>query len=119
MRSWRSARLDELRGRSWTRWPRRTVPLCEQVNDAVAPHRAHVIPVACGAAVTDVSVGHRPIPLDGRPLIGRASDISGYYEAVTHTGLALGPILVSALSAEILRDQSDTLVSGFHASQLR
>jgi len=87
--------------------------------DQVARHAAHVVPVACGAAVTDVSVGHRPIPLDGRPLIGRASDISGYYEAVTHTGLTLGPILVSALSAEILRDQIDTLVSGFHASQLR
>jgi hypothetical protein len=38
---------------------------------------------------------------------------------VTHTGSTLGQILVSALTAEILRDQIDPLVSGFHASQFR
>jgi glycine/D-amino acid oxidase-like deaminating enzyme len=59
------------------------------------------------------------LPLDGRPLIGRASDISGYYGAVTHSGITLGPILARALTAEILRDQIDPLVSGFHASRFR
>jgi glycine/D-amino acid oxidase-like deaminating enzyme len=89
-----------------------------QVIDQVARLAARVVPALAGAKVTDVSVGHRPIPLDGRPLIGRASDISGYYEAVTHSGITLGPILARALTAEILRDQIDPLVSDFHASRL-
>jgi glycine/D-amino acid oxidase-like deaminating enzyme len=89
-----------------------------QVIDEVARLAARVVPALAGANVTDVSVGHRPIPLDGRPLIGRASDISGYYEAVTHSGITLGPILARALTAEILLDQIDPLVSDFHASRL-
>jgi hypothetical protein len=38
--------------------------------------------------------------------------------AVTHSGIALGPILARALTAEVLRDQINPLVSGFHASRL-
>jgi hypothetical protein len=38
--------------------------------------------------------------------------------AVTHSGITLGPIPARALTAEILRDQIDPLVSGFHASRL-
>ena len=38
--------------------------------------------------------------------------------AVTHSGIALGPILARALTAEVLRDQINPLVSCFHASRL-
>jgi glycine/D-amino acid oxidase-like deaminating enzyme len=77
-----------------------------------------VVPGFADAAVADARVGHRPIPLDGLPLIGTAGDVSGYYEAVTHSGITLGPIVARALSAEILHNEIDPLVSSFRASRV-
>jgi glycine/D-amino acid oxidase-like deaminating enzyme len=79
---------------------------------------ARVVPELTDAAVADVRVGHRPIPLDGLPLVGEAGEVSGYYEAVTHSGITLGPIIARALTAEILSNQIDPLVSSFRASRL-
>jgi glycine/D-amino acid oxidase-like deaminating enzyme len=79
---------------------------------------ARVVPELAGAPVVDVRVGHRPIPLDGLPVIGRAGYISGYYEAVTHSGITLGPIIGRALATEILHDRIDPLVSSFRASRV-
>jgi glycine/D-amino acid oxidase-like deaminating enzyme len=79
---------------------------------------AAVVPGLADAAVADARVGHRPIPPDGLPLIGRAGDLSGYYEAVTHSGITLGPIVARALTAEILHNEIDPLVSSFRASRL-
>jgi glycine/D-amino acid oxidase-like deaminating enzyme len=70
------------------------------------------------ASVVEARVGYRPVPVDGLPAIGKATDIDGYYEAVTHSGITLGPIIARALSAEILRGHVDPLVTSFRASRL-
>jgi glycine/D-amino acid oxidase-like deaminating enzyme len=88
--------------------------LIEQVKRLAA----RVVPGFADAAIADARVGLRPIPLDGLPLIGRACDVAGYYEAVTHSGITLGPIVGRALSAEILHNEIDPLVSNFRASRL-
>jgi glycine/D-amino acid oxidase-like deaminating enzyme len=88
-----------------------------EVIEQVGQLAAGVVPKLAGASVADVRVGHRPMPFDGRPLIGRVGDIRGYYEAVTHSGITLGPIIGRALTAEILYDQIDPLVSSFRASR--
>jgi glycine/D-amino acid oxidase-like deaminating enzyme len=79
---------------------------------------ARVVPEFATAAVVDARVGHRAIPVDGFPAIGKAADIDGYYEAVTHSGITLGPIVGRTLSAEILYCDIDPLVSTFRASRL-
>jgi glycine/D-amino acid oxidase-like deaminating enzyme len=67
--------------------------------------------------VLDTRVGHRPIPEDGFPVVGGAGDIKGYYEAVTHSGVTLGPLLGRTLAAEIVRGDVDPLVAPFRASR--
>jgi glycine/D-amino acid oxidase-like deaminating enzyme len=97
---------------------RKAEPASTKVIEQVGRLAARVVPELAGAAVADVRVGHRPIPVDGLPVIGKASDVDGYYEAITHSGITLGPIVGRALTAEILNDQIDPLVSSFRASRL-
>ncbi|MHB8694094.1 MAG: NAD(P)/FAD-dependent oxidoreductase [Solirubrobacteraceae bacterium] len=78
---------------------------------------AGVVPALARATVTGARIGRRPIPGDGLPAIGKASDVEGYYEAVTHSGITLGPIIGRALATEIVHGEIDPLVSSFRASR--
>jgi glycine/D-amino acid oxidase-like deaminating enzyme len=93
----------------------RTTELAEGVRQL----GACVVPELADAAIVDVRIGHRPIPIDGFPLIGSAAGIRGYYEAVTHSGITLGPIVAQALTNEILHGEVDPLVASFRAARLR
>jgi glycine/D-amino acid oxidase-like deaminating enzyme len=93
-------------------------PVPGQLAEEVKALAARVVPDLADAHVLDARIGHRPIPVDGLPVIGSAAGIDGYYEAVTHSGITLGPIIARALTAEILRGEIDPLVSSFRASRL-
>ena len=71
-----------------------------------------------GASVLEARVGHRAIPADGLPALGKASQIAGYYEAVMHSGITLGPIAARTLTAEILHGDIDPLAASFRATRL-
>jgi glycine/D-amino acid oxidase-like deaminating enzyme len=79
---------------------------------------SRVLPELASASVVDARVGHRPLLVDGLPAIGRARDVDGYYEAVTHSGITLGPILGRLLATEILHGRIDPLVAPFRADRL-
>jgi glycine/D-amino acid oxidase-like deaminating enzyme len=89
--------------------------LAEHVKHAAV----RVVPGLADASVVDVRVGQRPIPVDGLPLIGKAADISGYFEAVMHSGITLGPVVARILTAEIVHGRIDPLSFGFRASRVR
>jgi glycine/D-amino acid oxidase-like deaminating enzyme len=89
-----------------------------QLAEEVKGLAARVIPDLADARVLDARIGYRPIPVDGLPVVGRAAGIDGYYEAVTHSGITLGPIVARALTAEILHGEIDPLVSSFRPSRL-
>lgn len=97
---------------------RKTGRASRELIERVVGLAGRAVPALRGASIADVRVGHRPIPLDGLPLIGRAGDLPGYYEAVTHSGITLAPIVARALTAEILHGRIDPLVSSFRASRL-
>ena len=86
--------------------------------DSVKRLAARVVPEFAAAPLVDVRVGQRAIPADGFPAIGKAGDIDGYYEAVTHSGITLAPLVGRLLAAEILHGHVDALVAGFRASRL-
>jgi glycine/D-amino acid oxidase-like deaminating enzyme len=90
-----------------------------ELGDEVKRLAAQAVPQLAGASVVDTRVGYRPVPVDGFPVIGKASDIDGYYEAVTHSGITLGPVVGRALAAEIIHGDIDPLVSPFRASRFR
>ena len=76
-------------------------------------HARRVVPALESAEVEEVRVGVRPIPEDGRSCVGAVADLPGYYEAVTHSGVTLGPLLGRLLAREILSGEVDYLISPF------
>lgn len=63
------------------------------------------------------TVGYRPTPKDGLPLIGRPSKIDGLYVAVMHSGVTLAPAIGLFTAAEILQDIRDPLLMPFHVDR--
>jgi glycine/D-amino acid oxidase-like deaminating enzyme len=88
-----------------------------QLGDEVKQLAARAVPQLAGASVVATRVGYRPVPVDGFPVIGKATDIDGYYEAVTHSGITLGPVVGRTLAAEIISGDIDPLISPFRASR--
>jgi glycine/D-amino acid oxidase-like deaminating enzyme len=72
-----------------------------------------VVPALEGAKVEEVRIGVRPMPEDGLPCVGAVAELPGYYEAVTHSGVTLGPLLGRLLAQEILSGEVDDLISPF------
>lgn len=72
-----------------------------------------VVPALEGAKIEDVRVGVRPMPEDGFPCVGAVAELPGYYEAVTHSGVTLGPLLGRLLAREILAGEVDPLMVPF------
>lgn len=60
-----------------------------------------------------VSVGKRPIPQDGLPLIGRTAHIDGLYVSVMHSGVTLAAVAGRLAAAEILSNQDDAILSPY------
>jgi glycine/D-amino acid oxidase-like deaminating enzyme len=69
------------------------------------------------AKVEGARVGVRPIPEDGLPCVGAVLAMPGYYEAVTHSGVTLGPLLGRLLAREILGGEVDNLISLFRPAR--
>ncbi|NJO38350.1 MAG: FAD-binding oxidoreductase, partial [Rhizobiales bacterium] len=53
--------------------------------------------------IEHVTIGLRPIPKDGMPVVGRAEGLDGLYVAVMHSGITLAPI-VGRMAAEEMLD---------------
>jgi glycine/D-amino acid oxidase-like deaminating enzyme len=62
-------------------------------------------------------VSSRPIPADGFPSVGGIEGLTGYYEAVTHSGITLGVIVGRLLAVEILDAAVDTLLEPYRPSR--
>ncbi|MFE9559365.1 NAD(P)/FAD-dependent oxidoreductase [Streptomyces sp. NPDC006703] len=72
-----------------------------------------VVPELGNSRITQTRVSNRPIPADGFPSVGAVPSVPGYYEAVTHSGITLGPIIGRLLAAEILRGKRDQMLADF------
>ncbi|RWB02158.1 FAD-binding oxidoreductase [Mesorhizobium sp.] len=59
------------------------------------------------------TVGYRPTPIDGFPIIGRAQGVSGLYVAVMHSGITLAPAVGLFAGREILDDARDPLLEPY------
>ena len=69
-------------------------------NDLLARAR-HYLPGLHGAGAVPVPVGWRPMPLDGYPVVGFASEAANLYVALTHSGVTLAPALSQLATQEI------------------
>lgn len=60
-----------------------------------------------------VRVGVRAYPADGRSSVGAPAGTPGYYEAVTHSGATLGPLLGRLAAQEITSGDRDPLLAPY------
>ncbi|TJX22522.1 MAG: FAD-binding oxidoreductase, partial [Mesorhizobium sp.] len=63
------------------------------------------------------TVGYRPTPIDGFPIIGRAEGMDGVYIAVTHSGITLAPAVGLFATREILGGDRDPLLEPYGLSR--
>lgn len=61
------------------------------------------------AVLIDSTVGLRPIPSDGLPVIGPVNSVPGYYEAISHSGLTVAPVLGEILSRMVMKKPIEEL----------
>ena len=59
----------------------------------------------------------RPIPGDHLSAIGPMPRISGYYLAITHSGVTMSPFLGAAVADEIVRGVQRTELAGFRPAR--
>ncbi|TPL20580.1 FAD-binding oxidoreductase [Mesorhizobium sp. B2-4-10] len=59
------------------------------------------------------TLGYRPTPIDGFPIIGRAEGMDGLYIAVTHSGITLAPAVGLFAAREILDGERDPLLAPY------
>jgi len=77
-----------------------------------------VVPDLGTSRIAQTRVVNRPIPADGFPSVGAVPSVPGYYEAVSHSGITLGPVIGRLLAAEILSGKTDPLLADFRPERL-
>ncbi|MCX5554764.1 FAD-binding oxidoreductase [Streptomyces sp. NBC_00038] len=73
----------------------------------------HVVPELGNSRIAQTRVAERPIPADGFPSVGAVPSVPGYYEAVSHSGITLGPVIGRLLASEILTGRRDEMLADF------
>lgn len=63
------------------------------------------------------TVGHRPVPADGFPIIGRVNGLEGLYVAVMHSGVTLAPAAGLFAAEEILTGRRNRLLAPYAPSR--
>lgn len=63
------------------------------------------------------TIGYRPTPKDGFPIIGRVDSAPGLYLAVTHSGVTLAPLIGLLASAEIVDGIDDPSLAPFRLAR--
>ena len=69
--------------------------------DDLLSRACRYLPGLAGAQAVPVPVGWRPMPLDGYPVMGFASEAPNLYVALTHSGVTLAPALSQLAAQEI------------------
>ncbi len=85
---------------------------------ALAARGASVLPALAGVSFEAVRIGHRAIPRDGLSAVGPVPGVSGYYVAVTHSGVTLAAHLATLLKAELLDGAPQDELAPFRPARL-
>ncbi|MGH3085962.1 MAG: NAD(P)/FAD-dependent oxidoreductase [Rubrobacteraceae bacterium] len=88
-------------------------PLCDELLDRAR----RILPALGDAEVVEARFGWRPVPADGYSCVGAVPNIPGYCEAVTHSGVTLGPLIGRLLATEILDGEIDSLLSPYRPNR--
>ncbi|MBW3601384.1 MAG: FAD-binding oxidoreductase [Actinobacteria bacterium] len=85
----------------------------EELAAGTAARAAALVPALAGAPVLDVRARARPIPADGFSCVGALRGLAGYVEAVTHSGVTLGPLLGRLVAQIVMGGHADPLLDAY------
>ena len=71
------------------------------------------LPAAHMATLDHVTLGFRPMPMDGFPVVGRVPGATDFYVVVTHSGVTLAPILGEHVRTELLHEREVTVLTPY------
>ncbi|MCM2414098.1 FAD-dependent oxidoreductase [Streptomyces sp. RKAG290] len=92
---------------------RREPGIVTRIGELLHEAARQVVPALGSGRITQTRVVNRPIPADGFPSVGAVPSVPGYYEAVSHSGITLGPVIGRLLASEILGGERDELLADF------
>jgi glycine/D-amino acid oxidase-like deaminating enzyme len=78
---------------------------------------AQYLPQVAKSSVTKVTLGWRPMPQDGFPIVGLCSQYPNLYVVVTHSGVTLAPLLGELVSLEILDHVSVQMLEPYRVTR--
>ncbi|MEQ8656853.1 MAG: FAD-dependent oxidoreductase [Hyphomicrobiales bacterium] len=91
--------------------PPNTITMARSVRDPSQPavdlgHEAHrrlakAMPALRNLRLTGSSIGHRPVPKQGTPLVGPVDGVDGLFTAIAHPGVILAPHMAEQIMAHI------------------
>lgn len=79
----------------------------------IAADAEAVLPMLRGVEIAEVRRGRRPIPQDGRSIVGFAPEIANVYVATTHSGITLTPLIGAFAALEIAHGARIDLLAPF------
>jgi glycine/D-amino acid oxidase-like deaminating enzyme len=79
--------------------------LRNQHGQRILGNIAAYMPAAKSAILDRLTLGFRPMPTDGFPVVGAVPGSSGIYVVVTHSGVTLAPILGQSVTREIVQNE--------------
>jgi glycine/D-amino acid oxidase-like deaminating enzyme len=79
---------------------------------------AAVFPAARARPLARLTLGFRPMPPDGMPVVGPVPAVANAYVVVTHSGVTLAPILGELVTAELLGAGPSELLGPFRPPRL-
>lgn len=75
------------------------------------------LPDVSGLEIGEITLGVRPIPMDGLPVLGTSDNLGGLYIASMHSGVTLAPIVGKLAANEILQDKPEELLNPFRLNR--
>lgn len=78
---------------------------------------AKYMPGLAHAEVDHMTIGFRPMPTDGFPIVGAVPNVPGVSVCVTHSGVSLAPLLADYLAAELVHGQEEPMLAPYRPSR--
>jgi glycine/D-amino acid oxidase-like deaminating enzyme len=74
---------------------------------------ATFLPELAQARVETMKIGVRPMPQDERPIVGQVPGTTGFYVAVTHSGVTLAPLIGQLVAEEVTTGHPSPLLTEY------
>jgi len=89
-------------------------PVAEELLDRLAG----VLDNTGSASITELRVGQRAIPADGRTVAGPLPSVPWLYVVATHSGITLAPLLGNLVAEEVVASAPQALLTAFRPDRL-